>query len=605
MDEDLLYPPTQEEMAEIQMLKAPAQDDGSDSGEIDLSPPTPEELEEVQKMKQGGGSSQPAQTKQGYRDITIPESVVAGIADGASYGFADEALSVPLALIQEGKTFGDKRLTAQQKLRKYLEEARRQNFKSFTGGQLGGAIASPVTKAGGAAMGAAKGLSKIPTAAATLFGAGALDSYGHSDESGIATLPEALTGGAVGLGVGGGVAATGSLLRGAKNVIGRKTGLIEPQIVPPPRFLQRPKEVLDAPNVETQSRTLGDSISKIGKEAADYSGKAINSAVKEGASIKGGTDLLDILAKHRRSILEPYKGDVSRASPEKQAVIKKIDELSARYSPKTSELPAQEVYDNAYLRTKVVPGKKVTTPRDVSPQEVKELMQELDGIIKWDKTVSAGHTPADKAALKGLRADIREMMRNYGGEGYRKNLDEAAKRMEVKKLFPKPPKHENDYRRFEETINRAGRRKAPAEALEKIDKLAKTNLKESALDLSAKEELRRLLNSGKGASKGEAMEMASTMVGGRAGYFASKAGKVVKGGSGNISGPKYPSSDSLSSADYKEIYKRLSPAQRREVDKALAGKTPKRALTMLKNYASDAFSPENLGVAAAAFQPFQ
>lgn len=178
----LFAPPTEKEM---QAITSPSASQESPQGDI-FAPPSDHEIEAVKTISEG-------------------ESAARGFAQGASLGFADEAVAGVEALWQKAKgnptEFGKLYAKFRDESRANFDKAEKANPGAFTAGEIGGGIATSVIPLGGAAT--------LGRAAITGARFGALNSLGQSRADTAAELVEDAATGAA-LGAAGGVVAKGA-----------------------------------------------------------------------------------------------------------------------------------------------------------------------------------------------------------------------------------------------------------------------------------------------------------------------------------------------------------------------------------------------------------
>lgn len=276
-------------------------------------------------------------------DVSEPESVLRGAAQGATFGFADEGEGALKALYNKyqgsPKSLTDLYTEARDKARTANDAASIQNPKSYLAGQLGGAVA-PALLSGGAS---------IPALAAQ----GALQGLGSSkadltqgDIAGAGT--DALTGGVVGgaLGaageylapvVGRGLDALGNTLKsGAEGLATNATGATG---------LQASRFADDAGR-----QLLDRGLVKFGDSADNIADRVTQASTDAGSAIQNTLQQLDQMGikssvDNVKAALEKKVAQLSQ-TPGNEATVKQIqnqiDNLTARGQ---SELPISQGED--------------------------------------------------------------------------------------------------------------------------------------------------------------------------------------------------------------------------------------------------------------------
>lgn len=260
-----------------------------------------------------------------------------GAIDAASLGFSDEVFGVLKAAT--GKLTGDDRLfdaiydEAARSARDKLEQAERDNPKSFLGGQLAGGVATLAVPGLGVSGAAARGASLLSRAhTAGKAGAKLGAAYGiGSGEGAEGRLEGGLTGAAAGYGLGAGIApvavgvgkAAGAIIERAKlKPMAEKLGVDRQAITTvgeavktdrSARGLRKGTEgdrVLDLGN---QTRALAEGVAQhpgLGRDALLRSGQ--QQAREEGGRIRHSLDLL--MGRDRGRVIDETLIDAERAA---------------------------------------------------------------------------------------------------------------------------------------------------------------------------------------------------------------------------------------------------------------------------------------------------
>lgn len=434
------------------------------------------------------------------RRIPIPvgESALSGAAQGATFGFADEATAGAMGLKdylagklgQRGDIdLSDAYRTNLNAVRKKDAMAQAENPKAFGAGQIGGGIASSFLPGVGALnTGKGAGLAvKVGKGAAS----GALTGAGMSEANPLHSPREAMNFGEdviAGAATGG---ATAGLLHGAGKVVksltptnvakksanvllGTPEELTDIYIKNPegvksaaPRYqlAQKYQQVLD---------DLKDNVVSGSKESRDI-------LDKEGGVVKG-SEIAKILTAKADEILARSEGVMD--DPKKLAAYNWLRNTAKQYAPKMTEATESSLLDAS--------GKKIVNPggsidRDLSTNRVKDLLQGIDNQTDFE-TGPGQFSRIDDIVKKNVRSDVDALLkgRSSAYEDQMKGVAaDASLLSEASDIAKNPAAMANVLKRIE--TDQYGGGQLPRDVLSRVDKRMGTNILKEAKMSNARE----------------------------------------------------------------------------------------------------------------------
>ncbi len=397
------------------------------------------------------------------------ESALAGAAEGASLGFADELVGAGKAAYKTA--FGDKTLsqlpetyrTERDQARGYLEKAQKDNPKSYLAGQIGGGVASSAALPG---IGAARGIGGA-------LGLGAAYGLGESNadltkgEVGQAAK-DAATGAAIGGVTHGAVSAVGAGLRqltpenAAKKVA--NVVLNTPEEITD-LYIKNPQGVREAPKRFELAQKYADVLDNLKNQVMGGSEESRAILSNEGKEIQKSQ--IAGIAKKIGDDLEAKMGGI-QDDPEKLAALKYVRNFQNSWEGEGS----------------------------VGANRVKDTVQTLQRPQNYD--IGAGQfTPVDQRIQKNLASDVNNYLKGQS-PAYTEQMTKVAADSDLlsraSDVGKNPKAMTNVLRRV--VTDEYGAGQIPAQTIGELDKRMGTNILEQAKLSNAREAFDKSITNG-------------------------------------------------------------------------------------------------------------
>lgn len=441
-----------------------------------------ERLKKIEELKSLRASDRPKPEKAfGDEVLDAGEAGLAGAAQGATFGFADEIAGG--AKTAYDTAFGDKKFSEvpgtyrsnRDKIRGYFEKKAKESPAAFTAGEVGGSIGSAFIPGLGFANAAkAGGLAKGLGAAAkmgALTGAGTSTADATKGEFGDLAADTA-TGAAVG-------ATTDLALRGAgkalkqvtpKNVAKKLSNVFlnTPEEVTE-AYINNPQGVKNAPKRFELAKQFDEALEKLKQETTEGSAQSRNILKSEGLQIERQkvADIAKKMADDLEGSMEGITDD-----PQKMAALKYFRDFENQW--------------------KVRPDASET----VSPGRLKDSLQSIDRTVDYD--VGGGRFSPVDSRLKGdLRSQLDEYLKSKS-PAYKEQMKGVAADADLlsrsSEMAKNPQAMSNVFRRS--VTDQYGAGQVPAEVLKDFDKRMGTEFMEKAKLSNAREAFDKSLTQG-------------------------------------------------------------------------------------------------------------
>lgn len=475
----------------------------------------------------------PTEKPKEYADISIGASALAGAAQGATLSWADELMGglktagdvarghTPLERDAIEKQYEKRR----DSYRKYLDEAKRQNEKSFLAGEIA-ASAAPAFIPGAAPASLARivGTSALQGAA---YGAGeskAKDLQGIAADTGTGALWGAAGPLAIkGAGKVAGFAAdkAGDLAKniGPKQLAKAYLGLPEQAYE---RLVQNPDKIKAAlakredfyglPNI---GKRLTERVDELAEEAVSGSAAGRETLRFEGAKIPQSLLRERILNK-----LEAIKADEGQIPNEAYAKAKDVLKSQLEKLPKGEVTPM--IRDPKTGRI-VKLAKRAPDP-DLTGTELMDRVREMRRAVDYNPQFGAVD-PKSSGVIKSVAHDYDQLLKQTSPayQGIMKDAAEAASLLERAKPLAR---NEQGALNFVNSIDKAGN-KFRADTLKELDKRFGDTLTQDALDAIAARTLDRSVPAG--SQRTNIFGKAGRAIGGKFGDTGEAIGMALGG----------------------------------------------------------------------------
>lgn len=432
-------------------------------------------------------------------DTSVGESAIRGVAQGATFGFADEAsarvnAAVDYISAKMGKrgdiSWHDAVETNLNAIRGADKKAEEDNPGTFRTGMVAGGVAGGVGL-GAAAKGAGL-MGKVAGKANTLLNpvagggirnairagatSGALAGAGASESSPLQQgfYEDVGMGAAMGGVAGGALKGAGKLIKGVTPTNIAKKGANV--------FLGTPEEVTDVyiknpAGVKTAlkrfelAKSYDDVLDSLKKEVVEGSAESRAILAKEGAKIPASK--IAELAKTRADEIAS-RGEGIMDDPQIKAAYSWLRRVESDYSPEVIPGKTSGLLDAS--------GKAISTPsrtidKSLTTNRVKDTIQGIDRQTQFE--VSPGNfSRIDDTVQKGLRSDVDSLLKStsptYAKQMATQVAPDAALLSEAEAIRSSPQAMANIFRRLE--TDQYGSGQIPRDVIARLDQRMKSNL---------------------------------------------------------------------------------------------------------------------------------